>query len=313
MRALPVMYWGSGGPAPHGWTTRNSPGANNTLVAVAWGPLFVALAGGSNRILTVYSTDGVTWTEGVNCASAQWADLAWNGTLFAEVGNGIAGTSPDGITWTQRSISNRPWVSISSNGAGFAVVRSSGGVGGSFSAFSVNGVTWQDSDTPIASLDWGGICWASSLGLYVAVAGSGTGNRVATSPDGGQWTSRTSAADITWVDVAWNGSVLTAVAISGGGASKVMTSPDGIVWTSRTAVDRAWRGITFGANVFVAVADDAGATLGMVMTSPDGIVWTSRTAASSSKWADVARNEFIFVAVSSTESSTNIMTSTTGF
>jgi hypothetical protein len=84
--------------------------------------------------------------------------------------------------------------------------------------------------------------------LFVAVANSGTGNRVVTSPDGITWTSRTSAADNEWCSVTWGtpggSSLFVAVAVSGTG-NRVMTSPDGITWTSRTsAADNAWYSVT---------------------------------------------------------------------
>ena len=44
-----------------------------------------------------------------------------------------------------------------------------------------------------ADNDWYSVCWASELSLFVAVAASGTGDRVMTSPNGITWTTRTSA------------------------------------------------------------------------------------------------------------------------
>jgi hypothetical protein len=49
-----------------------------------------------------------------------------------------------------------------------------------------------------ADNEWRSVIWAYELGLFVAVAGSGNGNRVMTSPDGITWTSRVSAADNNW-------------------------------------------------------------------------------------------------------------------
>jgi hypothetical protein len=68
------------------------------------------------------------------------------------------------------------------------------------------------------------VTWAKELGLLVAVAFSGTGNRVMTSPDGITWTARSSAADNTWFSVTWAKELglLVAVASSGTG-NRVMT------------------------------------------------------------------------------------------
>jgi hypothetical protein len=70
------------------------------------------------------------------------------------------------------------------------------------------------------------VTWAKELGLLVAVADSGTGNRVMTSPDGITWTARSAAADNGWHSVTWAKELglLVAVAYTGTG-NRVMTSP----------------------------------------------------------------------------------------
>jgi hypothetical protein len=63
------------------------------------------------------------------------------------------------------------------------------------------------------------------LGLFCAVAQTGTGNRVMTSPDGITWTIRTSAADNGWLSVCWSPErgLFCAVSITGTG-NRVMNS-----------------------------------------------------------------------------------------
>ena len=58
--------------------------------------------------------------------------------------------------------------------------------------------------------------------MFVAVANTGAGNRVMTSPDGVTWTIRTSAADNDWRSVTYGNGVFVAVAITGTG-NRVMT------------------------------------------------------------------------------------------
>ena len=79
--------------------------------------------------------------------------------------------------------------------------------------------------TSAADNSWYSVCWSPELGLFVAVASSGTGNRVMTSPDGVTWTIRTSAADNNWRSVCWSPELglFVAVAYSGTG-DRVMTS-----------------------------------------------------------------------------------------
>jgi hypothetical protein len=76
-----------------------------------------------------------------------------------------------------------------------------------------------------ADNNWTSVAWAPELGLFVAVANTGTGDRVMSSPDGINWTSRSSAADNNWQSVAWSPELglFVAVAITGTG-DRVMTN-----------------------------------------------------------------------------------------
>jgi hypothetical protein len=89
-----------------------------------------------------------------------------------------------------------------------------------------------------------------------------------------------------------------------------MTSPDGITWTSRTsAADNNWREVTYGFNIFVAVA--ASGTGDRVMTSPDGITWTVGASAADNPWESVTYSNGLFVAVAIGGSVDRVMTSYT--
>jgi hypothetical protein len=85
---------------------------------------------------------------------------------------------------------------------------------------SPDGITWT-SRTSAADNNWYSVTYGN--GLFVAVSGSGTGNRVMTSPDGITWTSRTSAADNNWYSVTYGNGLFVAVSTSGTG-NRVMTS-----------------------------------------------------------------------------------------
>ena len=179
----------------------------------------------------------------------------------------------------------------------------------------VNGIPWVIR-TSAADNEWRAIAWSAQLGLFCAVASTGTGNRVMTSPDGITWTARTSAADNEWYGVSWSPelSLFAAVAITGTG-NRVMTSPDGITWTARTsAADNQWRGITWSSDLglFCAVANTG--TGNRVMTSPDGITWTSRTNSAGNQWRSVAWSPRLrlFAAVANSGTGTRVMTSPDG-
>ena len=73
--------------------------------------------------------------------------------------------------------------------------------------------------------DWRSVCWSPELGLFCAVARSGTDDRVMTSPNGIDWTIRVSAADNDWRSVCWSPELgLFAAVATYGAGNRVMTS-----------------------------------------------------------------------------------------
>ena len=190
-------------------------------------------------------------------------------------------------------------ITVDANGRITAAANGSGG--GSA------GINWT-SRTSAADNNWNGITYGN--GLFVAVADTGTGNRVMTSPDGINWTSRTSAADNNWNGITYGNGLFVAVTNTGTG-NRVMTSPDGINWTIRTsAADNQWRAVTYGNGLFVAVASSG--TGSRVMTSPDGVNWTIRTSAADNTWRSITYGNGLFVAVASSSTGSRVMTSPDG-
>ncbi|KKL77222.1 hypothetical protein LCGC14_2037050, partial [marine sediment metagenome] len=126
---------------------------------------------------------------------------------------------------------------------------------------------------------------------------------------GTSWTSRTSAADLFWNDVAYGNGLFVAVSNSGV-SNRIMTSPDGVNWTSRTSpADEAWRSVIYGNGIFVAVANSGTFP---IMTSPDGITWTKRTGTANNNWFKVTYGKGLFVAVANSGGSDRVMTSPDG-
>ena len=120
-----------------------------------------------------------------------------------------------------------------------------------------------------ADQNWEAVTYGANK--FVAVASSGSGNRVMTSTNGEDWVSRTSASDSNWQGITYADNQFVAV-----GSNAVMTSPNGITWTSRTAPTGEWQAITNCGGLYVATA-----TWGSnyVMTSTNGSDWTVRTPA----------------------------------
>ena len=86
--------------------------------------------------------------------------------------------------------------------------------------YSMKGSIWTLC-TSAADNDWLSVTYGN--GMFVAVANTGTGNRVMTSPDGITWTIRTSAADNEWRSVTYGNGMFVAVANTGTD-NRVMTS-----------------------------------------------------------------------------------------
>jgi len=111
--------------------------------------------------------------------------------------------------------------------------------------------------------------WSSELGLFVAVAQTGT-NRVAYSNDGLTWTEVAVSLNA-WNGVIWSPSLglFVAVADSGTG-NRVMTSTNGMNWTDGTITNRSWETITWSEElgIFFVVATD-----GYIAYSSDGFTW----------------------------------------
>jgi len=171
------------------------------------------------------------------------------------------------------------------------------------------GIQWDIRQSAADNM-WVSVCYGN--GLYVAVAMTGVGNRVMTSPDGINWTSRGGAGDLTWSSVCYGNGMFVAVADSGTGG-RVMTSPDGISWTRRASASdtHGWTGVCFGGGQFVAVSHSGIGT--RVMTSPNGINWTLRASAGDFVWVSVCYGNGLYVAVAATNISTShIMTSPNG-
>jgi len=298
--AYPALNpYSSGEKAVSTWTLRSSA-ANNEWRSVCWSPelgIFVAVAeivGTGNRVMT--SPDGITWTIRTSAADNDWRSVCWSPELgiFVAVGQTGAGnrvmTSPDGIVWTSQltgiSLTNcvASGTTITCDdttgltaGMDIGFVSGTGSVPSNTNVVSVvnltqfttnNVITTTPSLTLNADIDWRSVCWSPELGLFVAVAATGTGNRVMTSPDGITWNTRTTA-DNQWRSVCWSPElgIFVAVAQSGTG-NRVMTSPNGITWTIRTsAADNNWASVCWAAELGIFVAVSLTGTGNRVMTS----------------------------------------------
>lgn len=195
------------------WTERTVPAA---LDDVAWsGDMFVAV--GYRSILT--SRDAATWKAHRLLLDGGLSGVTWGGSQFVAVGDILAKgedyrlgtlivTSPDGVTWSERSAPGVGLRDVTWSGERFVAV------GRNSILTSQDGLTWEAQRAPVEGFDLTGIAWSGSLFAAVGTvqtAGWGTG-LVITSPDGVMWTKgRAPARRVEPAAVAWCGTRFVAV------------------------------------------------------------------------------------------------------
>ena len=278
------------------WTAYTAPAP--AWSDIVWAPglnIFVAVAtsGTGNRAAT--SSDGITWTSRTTPADNEWRSVAWAPSLnlFAAVASTGSGnrvmTSPDGVTWTIRtSAADLAWRSIAWSpelGMWAAVATASSAIAATTSLSpisstpattasvmtSTNGTTWTLRVSP--SNEWRSIVWAPELGIFAAIAQTGSSNRIMTSNNGIDWVSRTtpSAADISWTSMEWSArlGMFAAVAASGTG-NRVLTSLDGVAWSIGVSpADNDWQDIVWAPSlgIFASVSSTGTGTRAMTASA----------------------------------------------
>lgn len=158
------------------------------------------------------------------------------------------------------------------------------------------------------TLHWENVCWSPELSKFVAVAQSGTGNRVMYSSDGINWTQPALSSAINsmgWMSVCWSKELGKFVAVAKNGTgNRVMYSSDGINWTqpslSSAINGMVWNSICWSPELMIFVAVAESGTGSKVMYSGDGITWLRATSAyTNTTWRSVCWSPTLsmFVAV----------------
>lgn len=162
-------------------------------------------------------------------------------------------------------------------------------------ATSTDGRTWAIASTTRYS------AVAFGAGRFVAIEGTGTGNRLVASADGLAWTNVfVGDAAARFGELIFDGGRFVALA----GNGRIATSVDGGTWTPITLASTTTAGIAFGAGRFV-----IGAAVGRLFVSTDGLAWTEASAGITEDFRGVAFAAGKFVA---TAASGTLMTSTDG-
>ncbi len=205
-------------------------GSEVPLLEVCYSNAWTVVSGGTNigGTPTTSCTIGPWTSTTIGTSWGHYHDVIYAGGQWVAVSahSNIVATSPDGITWTERSTPDGEWYDLA-YGNGVYVVTGSGGTNRLIS--STDGITWT-ARTPVGYTLWAAVAFGN--GIFVAVSQDGT-DRVMTSTDGVTWTARTPSQTAGWSSVIFDGTQFVASAGSGAG-TRLMTSPDGINWTNVT-------------------------------------------------------------------------------
>lgn len=132
--------------------------------------------------------------------------------------------------------------------------------------YSSDAISWTAAPLPGGvSLGTGNISYFN--GNYL-IGGANTTQSIATSPDGINWTVRTTPTTTGINQFAFGASTYVAVGNNG----NIFSSTDLVTWTSRTAGASTFGDVIFANGQFLAIN-----TSGGVYTSPDGVTWTLRS------------------------------------
>jgi hypothetical protein len=238
------------------------------LYGVAWnGAIFVAVG---ERILT--SADGKSWTVTATFMSCVFSRVIAHGDRFVAVGGdrgrGCLASSLDGKHWTDGTSdiesNNAALTDVAHTNTGFIALGNA-----NLGRFGLASIFLFSPD--------GGKPWSRQLGpqdflvditgnglLFVAVGGVARRGAVFTSPDGQNWTERTTTLRRPLRAVAWNGAAFLAVGTEG----IIVTSIDGVNWVEQSSgVTEDLLGVAWSGARFVVVGE------GVMLTSPDGVHW----------------------------------------
>jgi hypothetical protein len=171
--------------------------------SIAWSPqlsLLVAVGvNGSTGTKFIYtSSNGINWSSSFTSSTLDLTSVCWSPqlSLFVTVASintssstQVVMTSPNGTTWTFRSIPSgatflesvcwSPQLSLFT-----AVGRSTNQI-----ITSSDGITWTFRSPPVVNLSWNTVIWVSELSIFAACSSDGTNNRIMVSTNGTTWSS----------------------------------------------------------------------------------------------------------------------------
>jgi len=208
---------------------------------------------------------------------AAWSTVTYGNGLFVALNNGTpsfptsltAATSPDGITWTSRTVpglSTLGWTNSTFGNNTFLAITG-GTVSGGVAATSPNGITWTQRSLG-DSREWSGVAYGN--GTFLAVSRNGV--RASTSATGASWALNDNQPSTTLNSLAFGNGKFVSISTAGTAYSTL----DGINWsnsgTMPVVTSPNWSDLTYGGGLFIACNTNSSE----IATSPNGSTWTLR-------------------------------------
>ena len=179
---------------------------------------------GTNIVST--SPDGIVWTGRGSFVTTQSANpnlgrITWNSSLFATMNSSTGSkvyTSPDAITWTERTHNYNIGYNIVWNGSLFIMCLGTSGTASTIE-ISPDGINWTSISVASSGNEyWTSAAWSPSLGLWVLAGYEATAGYTAYlmySYNASTWTTiGPSAGAYTLYDIQWNGTNFVAAGIT---------------------------------------------------------------------------------------------------
>ena len=234
------------------WGLHRVTWVNNKYVAV-----------GLNGVI-LNSSNGANWTARISGTTNTLYGVSWSDPLYVAVGsNKTILMSNDAINWTTRYSGDAgiTFYGVAGTGSTFVAVGHDANDNKTVIYSTTDRWIWNESSFKVAGGTLNSVRWIGNQ--YVAVGGAFGYPLILTSPNGIEWTNRSSSLTVPGelADVSYSGSKYAAV-----GYGITAVSSDGINW-SGNMTNWGSAGIVWSGNRFV-----ASSIIG-IMTSSDGINW----------------------------------------
>lgn len=267
------------------WSSVGSVNSSTDRPSLAYGNGIWAYAKYNGGQTQYSSNNGTSWSTGTNIGHNTIDMCYGNGLFAASTEDGYIYTSPDGATWTQRTLpasgkNNRgiKWV-----GDKFICFPYNYG----YVFYSSDGTSWSQQALAAgqygASINWDTIAWDGTAGHTLVAVSRGSTNKIIYSTDGLSWTTTTTGTGTAaYMGVATNGTTFVAVCDS---STNGYYSTDGASWTAISLGNtsaRYFSGIVWDGTKFIAPVLNS-SVAAVSTTGSSG--WSNSTLPSSTTWS----------------------------